>query len=85
MNRDLADKVLATARAMNGELDFEGALAKAVWGLARVEDKLGRAERAREGYRAFLELWKDADVGRPEVEEARARLAALSGPAGSGR
>lgn len=60
-------------------LDFEGALAKAVFGLARLEDKLGRAERAREGYRTFLELWKDADPGRPEIEEARARLAALSG------
>ena len=66
-------------------LDFEGALAKAVLGLARVEDKLGRAEQARARYGEFLELWNDADAGRPEVEEARARLAALSGPAKPGR
>ena len=66
-------------------LSFDGALVKAVLGLARIEDKLGRAERAREGYRTFLELWREADPGRPEVEEARARLAALFGPSGTGR
>ncbi|HSA96234.1 MAG TPA: LuxR C-terminal-related transcriptional regulator [Acidobacteriota bacterium] len=50
----------------------------AVLGLARVRERLGSADRAVEGYRLFLTLWKDADPGRPEVTEARARLTALS-------
>jgi hypothetical protein len=49
--------------------------ARAVFDLARLDEKLGRAEAAREGYRAFLGLWKDAEPGRPEIEEARSRLA----------
>jgi tetratricopeptide (TPR) repeat protein/DNA-binding CsgD family transcriptional regulator len=60
-------------------LDFGGLFAKAMIGLARLEEKLGRRAAALEGYRRFLELWKDADPGRPEVAEARARVAALAG------
>lgn len=54
-------------------LDFDGAFAKAVLGLARLEDRLGRRAAARAGYGRFLELWKDADPGRPEVAEAQTR------------
>jgi tetratricopeptide (TPR) repeat protein/DNA-binding CsgD family transcriptional regulator/TolB-like protein len=59
-------------------LDFEGYFAKAALGLARLEDRLGRREAALAGYRTFLTMWKDADPGRPEITEARERLAALS-------
>jgi len=57
----------------------------AVLGRARAADALGNRASAVEGYRSFLSLWADADPGRPEVEEARARLAALSGPSARGR
>jgi len=57
----------------------------AVLGQARAAQALGRRAEAVAGYRDFLELWRNADAGRPEVEEARARLASLAGPSGSPR
>ncbi len=38
---------------------------------ARLLDETGDKEGARAEYERFLELWKDADAGLPEVEEAR--------------
>lgn len=74
-----AARALRRIRESPGDtLDFEGYFAKAVLGLARLEDKLGRKDAAIAGYRSFLTMWKDADPGRPEVAEARAKLDALS-------
>lgn len=90
--REKAGDLAGAARSLRAIVDapgdtlaFEGYLAKAVLALARLEDKLGDRASAAAGYRRFLELWKGADTGRPEVAEAKARLAALSGPAGSAR
>jgi serine/threonine protein kinase/tetratricopeptide (TPR) repeat protein len=41
------------------------------------EDK-GLKDEARAEYRKFLEIWKDADAERPELGEARKRLAGLA-------
>ncbi|MEN6559382.1 MAG: tetratricopeptide repeat protein [Acidobacteriota bacterium] len=57
----------------------------AVLGKARASEALGRRADAIAGYRDFLELWRNADPGRPEVAEARARLAALAGSSDSPR
>jgi tetratricopeptide (TPR) repeat protein len=57
----------------------------AVFGQAKAEEALGRRAAALEGYRYFLELWKNADPGRPEIEAARTRLNALTGSSGSHR
>jgi serine/threonine-protein kinase len=38
---------------------------------------LGRDREAAAEYRRFLDIWKDADPGRPEVTEGRAALARL--------
>ena len=43
----------------------------------QVLEKLNRPDEAAASYREFLRLWKDADPGTPEVEEARAALARL--------
>ena len=40
--------------------------------LARLLDETGDKEAARAEYERFLKLWKDADEGLPELEEARA-------------
>jgi hypothetical protein len=45
--------------------------------LGKIAEQTGDKMRARQNYEKFLELWKDADAGLPEVPEARKRLAAL--------
>jgi tetratricopeptide (TPR) repeat protein len=51
--------------------------AKAFYMLGKIAEQQGDKARAGQNYRKFLELWKDADPGLPEVEDARMRLAGL--------
>ncbi len=45
--------------------------------LAKLYEKKGLALKARENFKRFLDLWKDADPGQPEVEDAKKRLNSL--------
>jgi tetratricopeptide (TPR) repeat protein len=47
------------------------------YSLGKLYEEKGIKDKARRHYRRFLELWKDANPGIAEVEDAKIRLAAL--------
>jgi tetratricopeptide (TPR) repeat protein len=51
--------------------------AKSFYMMGKIYESTGKKVQAREAYSRFLELWKDADPGFPEVLDARKRLEAL--------
>ena len=50
----------------------------ALYRLGLVCEAEGEVERATESYEQFLLLWQDGGTGRPEVSDARQRLATLA-------
>jgi len=63
---------LALGRVQSG--DF---YAKSFYMLGKIYEQKGLRDKAIEHYETFLDLWKDADPGLPEIEEARQSLAGL--------
>ena len=63
---------LTTGRALGGDI-----YARSFYMLGKICEQQGETAKAVEHCRKFLDLWKDADPGFPEVEDARKRLAAL--------
>jgi tetratricopeptide (TPR) repeat protein len=61
----------------SGRLNHGDIYAKAYYMLGKIAEQQGDKLRARDNSRKFLDLWKDADPGQPEVEDARKRLAGL--------
>jgi tetratricopeptide (TPR) repeat protein len=47
------------------------------YNLGRIYEQQGDTSKAIEHYEKFFDLWKDADPGIPEAEDARKRLAGL--------
>ena len=65
---------LALGRLWSGDI-----YATSFYWLGRIAEKRGNIAEAGKRYREFLDLWKDADPGLPEVEDAKKRLAGLRG------
>jgi tetratricopeptide (TPR) repeat protein len=63
----------------SGRLNYGAIYANSFLMLGKIYEQQGNTAKAIERYTQFLALWKDADPGRPEVEDARKRLARLKG------
>ena len=64
---------LSTGRIGDGDI-----YAKSFYMLGKIHEQKDNKTKAIEHYEKFLELWKDADPGIDEVDDARKHLAALS-------
>jgi len=62
-----------------GRLDCGDIYAKSFYMLGKICEEQGTTAKAIEHYEKFLDLWKDADPGIAEVEDAKKRLAGLKG------
>jgi len=60
-----------------GRNGYEDLITKSFYMLGKIYEQQGDTDKAIEHYEKFLDLWKDADFGLPEVEDARKRLAGL--------
>jgi serine/threonine protein kinase/tetratricopeptide (TPR) repeat protein len=63
---------LTTSRIQDGDI-----YAKAFYMLGKIHERQGDTAKAVDHYEKFLTLWKDADPGIAEVEDARKRLVGL--------
>jgi len=61
----------------SGRMNFGDIYARSIYQLGIIAEKRGDKVAAQRNYGKFLVLWKDADPGQPEVEDARKRLAGL--------
>jgi tetratricopeptide (TPR) repeat protein len=61
-----------------GRLAFSHLTVKARYHLGKSYEAAGIKSKAIENYRKFLDFWKNADSDRPEVPDAKRRLARLS-------
>ncbi len=73
------DQYEAITRLTYGRLYYGDIYAKAFYMLGKIYEKKGDTAKAVEHYEKFLDLWKDADPGLPEVAEARTRLSGIKG------
>jgi len=60
-----------------GGLFYGDIYTKSFYMLGKIYEDQGDTTKAIEHYQKFLDLWKDADPGRVEVEDARERLSGL--------
>jgi tetratricopeptide (TPR) repeat protein len=60
-----------------GRLDNGDVYAKSFYMLGKIYEQQGNTTKAIENYEKFLDLWKNADPGMAEVEDAKKRVAGL--------
>jgi len=65
------------AASSSGRMDSGDVYAKSFYMLGKIYEQQGDISKAIENYEKFLSLWKNADPGLLEVEDAKQRLAGL--------
>ena len=65
------------AKFIRGKQTYSDIWARSFYMLGKIHEQKGEKELAVENYEKFLELWKDADPGLPEVEDAKKQLETL--------
>jgi tetratricopeptide (TPR) repeat protein len=60
-----------------GRLGYGDIYTKSFYMLGKIYEQQGQGNKALDHYEKFLDLWKDADPGIPEVDDAKKRLVAL--------
>ena len=77
-NLDKAAETYGRIAALTtGRLAYGDTYAKSFYMMGKIYEQKGEKARAVENYQKFLDLWKDADPGLPEPEDAGTRLAKL--------
>jgi serine/threonine protein kinase/Flp pilus assembly protein TadD len=61
----------------SGRISYGDIYAKSFYMLGKIHEQQGDTAKAIEHYEKFLDLWKDADPGIAEVDDARKRVAGL--------
>jgi tetratricopeptide (TPR) repeat protein len=61
----------------SGRIQYGDIYVKSFYMLGKIFEQQGQKAKAIEHFEKFLDLWKDADPGIPEVEDAKKRQAAL--------
>jgi serine/threonine protein kinase/tetratricopeptide (TPR) repeat protein len=74
--RETYEKILALT---SNRINCGDIWVRSFYMLGRIAERQGDKAAAVERYVRFLDLWKEADPGLAEVEDAKARLAALKG------
>jgi serine/threonine protein kinase/Flp pilus assembly protein TadD len=72
--REEYEKILSLTTGRYGYGDI---YAKSFYMIGKIHEQQGETVRAIDQYEKFLDLWKDADPGLPEVEDAKNRLVGL--------
>jgi cytochrome c-type biogenesis protein CcmH/NrfG len=60
-----------------GKMEHGDLFSKSFFMLGKIREEQGDTAKAIKNYEKFLSLWKDADPGITEVEDAMKRLAGL--------
>ena len=71
------EEYVRIANLTSGRLYDGDIYAKSFYMLGKIYEQQNDSAQAIEYYEKFLDLWKDADPGLPEVADARERVAAL--------
>ncbi len=61
----------------SGRMQYGDIYVKSFYMLGKIYEQQGQKAKAIKNYEKFLSLWKDADPGIAEVDDARKRLKAL--------